>query len=340
MEEAVLATLKGLEEVVDVREEPPIFFEDKQGTLVVLGLNFGVRGGGEGSGGSGGRDEPTDSDPEPSDSEGEEEDEEDQEDEEMANANIEWMNWGPLALTDALHKMPKRAERVNIKFNPDSAVKAEDYLDKFYLQLQTLEVHYDDVACRLFPYTLDDQVAAWYHNLPPNSIQNWGYFKRMFLEKFSDEQTPAMLLKELGSLKMEGKEKVKDFNQRFTRILNKFAVDTKPRGSITVDYYTSTLPSTIAQFIKWAAKPTLLESYEEAIAIEKDLRAIVVIKDDKSMKDSKHVSKKPQETPSKGRDKETIDIETLTRLVKNLTTEMSELKQQKIDKFVNNHLPR
>lgn len=45
-----------------------------------------------------------------------------------------------------------------------------------------------------------------------------------------------MLLKELGSLKMEGKEKVKDFNQRFTHSFNKFAVEAKPHESITVDY--------------------------------------------------------------------------------------------------------
>ena len=57
----------------------------------------------------------------------------------------------------------------------------------------------------------------------------------MFLEKFADDKTPAMLLKELGSLKIEGKEKVKDFNQRFTHILNKFVVDTKPHDSINVD---------------------------------------------------------------------------------------------------------
>jgi len=41
----------------------------------------------------------------------------------------------------------------------------------------------------------------------------------MFLEKFVDDKTLTMLLKEFGSLKMEGKEKVKGFN---TPILNKF----------------------------------------------------------------------------------------------------------------------
>jgi len=72
----------------------------------------------------------------------------------------------------------------------------------------------------------------------------------MFLEKFSDKKTPTMLLKELGSLKMEGKEKVKGLNQRFLRILNKFVVHTKPHDSISVDYYTSALPTNIAQFFK------------------------------------------------------------------------------------------
>jgi len=82
----------------------------------------------------------------------------------------------------------------------------------------------------------------------------------MFLENFANDKTPNMLRKELGSIRMEGKEKVKDFNQRFMRIFNKFSVDTKPHNSITVDYYTSALPTTIAQFFKRVAKPTLLES--------------------------------------------------------------------------------
>lgn len=47
----------------------------------------------------------------------------------------------------------------------------------------------------------------------------------MFLEKFANDKTPAMLLKELGSLNMEGKEKVKEFNKSFMHILNKFVAD-------------------------------------------------------------------------------------------------------------------
>ena len=86
---------------------------------------------------------------------------------------------------------------------------------------------------------------------------------------------------------MEGKEKVKYFNQRFTRILKKFAIDTKPHDSITVDYYTSALSTNIAQFVKWVVKATLLEIYKEAIVVEKDLCAFGLINDDELQRNPK-----------------------------------------------------
>ena len=88
--------------------------------------------------------------------------------------------------------------------------------------MNTLEVCYDDIACRLFPCTLDGRAVVWYHSLLQNSIQNWRVFKKMFLENFVDDKTLAMLLKELGSLNMEPKDKVKYFDQRFNCVLNRF----------------------------------------------------------------------------------------------------------------------
>lgn len=79
---------------------------------------------------------------------------------------------GTISSPTILHKMPKQTERMNIKFNPDSTVKVEYHFDNFYLPLQTLDVRHDDVACRMFPCTLDGHAAMWYHSLPPNSIQN------------------------------------------------------------------------------------------------------------------------------------------------------------------------
>ena len=62
VEEAVLATLEGLEEAIEDREEPPIFLKEKQVTLVILGSKSSIGGGGEGSGRGEGRDKPTDLD--------------------------------------------------------------------------------------------------------------------------------------------------------------------------------------------------------------------------------------------------------------------------------------
>ena len=50
-------------------------------------------------------------------------------------------------------------------------------------------------------------------------------------------------------------------------ILNKFAANTKPHDSITIDYFPSTLPANIAQFVMRAVRQTLIENYEEAIVV-------------------------------------------------------------------------
>jgi len=42
-----------------------------------------------------------------------------------------------------------------------------------------------------------------------NSIHGWREFKKLFLEKFVDDKTPPMLLKELRNIKMGGRRKLK-----------------------------------------------------------------------------------------------------------------------------------
>ena len=83
-----------------------------------------------------------------------------------------------------------------------------------------------------------------------------------------------MLLTELSMLKCHKKEKVKYFNQQFTTILNKFPVDVTLDYSITIDYYTRSLPQDIVMFIKHEAKPTVFENFSTMLAVEKDLLSI------------------------------------------------------------------
>lgn len=167
-----------------------------------------------------------------------------------------------------------------------------------------------------------------------------GFVQENVSKKNVDDKTPGMLLKELGSLKMESKDKMKHFNKRFLHILNNSAANTKPHDSITVDYYKSALPTSIVQFVKRVVKPMLLENCEEALIVENDMRMIGFIKDDEPIKDSKDVSRNPLVVANIGIDKEASDIEILTPLVKALKTEVSELKQQMVETSASIQSPR
>ena len=63
---------------------------------------------------------------------------------------------------------------------------------------------------------------------------------------------------------MENKEKVQEFNHRFTNLLNNFSDTTKRADESLIEYYTTTLNPPIAMFVKRDGKVTLVENYEEA----------------------------------------------------------------------------
>lgn len=79
---------------------------------------------------------------------------------------------------------------------------------------------------------------------------------------------------ELSSLKMNPKEKVKDFNQRFLTLKSKIPVDSMPAENLNVAYYTKALHNNIAIWVKRSKKNTLLEAFEEAVLIEKDILSL------------------------------------------------------------------
>ena len=81
-------------------------------------------------------------------------------------------------------------------------------------------------------------------------------------------------MKELLSMRMEKKEKVQEFNQRFTTLLNRFSVVIKTAEKSLVEYYTTTLYPPIEIFVNMAVKVTLIENYEEAKKVEDDLDSI------------------------------------------------------------------
>jgi hypothetical protein len=89
-------------------------------------------------------------------------------------------------------------------------------------------------------------------------------FQNDFLEKFAEETTTGALMDELFMATMNLKERVKDFNQIFMTILNKFQLTTKPTEELQIEVYANALPTSISMFVKRVTKQTLAENFEEA----------------------------------------------------------------------------
>ena len=108
-------------------------------------------------------------------------------------------------------------EKLLPKFDPNEKVVVDDHLQSFYLAIEGLRAgEHEDVVCRLFPHTLKGAAASWYFGFPANSILDWDTFERIFKSKYAAQKMHAALMKGLGALKKERKEKVHNFTQRFS----------------------------------------------------------------------------------------------------------------------------
>jgi hypothetical protein len=134
--------------------------------------------------------------------------------------------------------------------------------------IRLMNVQHEAVVCRLFPYTFENSASTWYFNFPVGSITSWNKFQKDFLDKFAEETNIGALMAEFFATTMTPKERVKYFNQRFTTILNKFQLATKPTQELQIEVYANALPASISMFVKRATKQTLVKNFEEAKMIE------------------------------------------------------------------------
>ena len=132
----------------------------------------------------------------------------------------------------------------------------------------------------------------------------------------------------LSSLKMIPKENVKDFNQRFLTLKNKIPIDSMPAKNLLVAYYTKALHNNIAMWLKRSKKNTLLESFEEAVLIEKDILSLKYnlsseVETTSSSKKKIEILTRP---PQAKNQQETLDLETLQKAFQKLSNQVVDLK--------------
>ena len=250
----------------------------------------------------------------------------------MANQNNParpWLDQDVVVILGAQHPLPKHLEKWLPKFDPDSKQIVEDHIKKFMLAIRLRNVEHEDVVYRLFPYTFEGNASTWYFAQHPHTIVSWEKFESCFLETFGDDKPPEVLVMDLSSLKMNPKEKVKDFNQRFLMLKNRIPAYSMPAESLVIAYYTKALHQSIAIWVKRSKKAMLLEAFEEATQIEKD---ILSLKDSSSNETETSSSSKkkieilPRPTQSKAQP-ESSDLENLTKVVQKLSNQVIDLKR-------------
>jgi hypothetical protein len=250
----------------------------------------------------------------------------------MANQNNParpWLDQDAVAVPGPQHPLPKHPEKWLTKFDPDSKQLAEDHIKKFMLDIRLCNIEHEDVVCRLFPYTFEGSAPTWYFAQQPRTIASWEKFESILLEKFGDGKPPEVLVMDLSNLKMNAKEKVKDFNQIFLTLKNRIPADSMPAESLVIAYYTKALHQSIAIWVKRSKKATLLEAFEEAAQIEKD---ILSLKDSSSNEvetvssSKKKIEILPRPTQNKTQP-ENSDFENLTKVVQKLSNQVVDLKR-------------
>jgi hypothetical protein len=123
---------------------------------------------------------------------------------------------------------------------------------------------------------------------------------------------------------MGPKEKIKYFKMIFLKLINKIPETSKPNLDIQIDFYSSTLPVSIAMFIKRANKNTLIEAMHEALEVEKEISSIASkssSEDSISSQTTKKVIIKEEK-----KDKDAFDMGSLKKIMKTLANEIVNVK--------------
>jgi hypothetical protein len=239
-----------------------------------------------------------------------------------------------LVIPGQIHNLPRHLETFLPKYDPETSGLPEDHIKKFIFTIRLMNIQHEYVVCRLFPYMFNNSASTWYFNLPVGSITSWTKFQKYFLDKFVEENTTGALMVEMFVATMTPKERFKDFNQRFTTILNRFQPVAKPTQEFQIEVYANMLLASISMFVKITAKRTLEECFEEAKMIEFQMKGCKESHASLVKKESQHpprrgllLTRPPGKPAEQNPDKGDANIEDLQCMVKKLSNEILDMKR-------------
>ena len=149
-------------------------------------------------------------------------------------------------------------------------------------------------------------------------------FEDLFIKKIRDDMSSYILLVELSKIKMGPKEKIKYFNQRFLKLINKISKTPKPGLDIHINFYSSALPVSIAMFVKHTNTNILIEAMQEALDVEKEISSIA--SKSPSEDSISYITTKKKIIKDERKDKDVFDMDSLQKVMKTLANEIAGVK--------------
>jgi len=135
----------------------------------------------------------------------------------------------PILFND-YHEMPKNPEKICPKYQLHQ--DPEDHIRIFKEACFRAMLEHEDVVCRLFPYTFNEQASSWYVNLPNGYISSWALMEEAFLSRFRGPIDPCALYHKLAAIKRGEGELIDNFNDRFqkaySRLVPPYTIDDAP----------------------------------------------------------------------------------------------------------------
>jgi len=140
-------------------------------------------------------------------------------------------------------QMPPRYDKWLPKFIVNDVVNTNDNMSNFWALFQLHPISDDAkyLAMEFFSTTLYDGSRRWYNSLLDASITSMDKLEEEFLKRWSVKEDPNMLLTRLNNITKVENETVREFHDKFERLIQQIPTSHHPSNNFLLFLYTKSL---------------------------------------------------------------------------------------------------
>jgi hypothetical protein len=173
------------------------------------------------------------------------------------------------------HNMPDRFDKWLPKFSGNNVITIEEHLSSFYdaFEHHPIPNEHEDVVMKLFSISLEENARSWYNSLPEKSIKSWQAFHDAFMKIWVIRKDGRLMLTQFHEIKKKDNETIREFDQRFGKLVEQIPDDLKPRDGAILLQYTNAFDGKFGFMLRDKFPKTLEEAQEWAGKIEENMLA-------------------------------------------------------------------